>query len=137
MGLAGVTITRSFIATADTYAISNMPEMNFDQSSTCAPKPPVTVHLASHINKESTWDHSQTLSPLLAVTYNHAPMQLAPSAFAPRLSTLAPELIDRALDHGLIGKKWLDKPPRLLGEPNEGSPKPTEFLPVCFSLYYH
>ncbi|MCK4237052.1 MAG: hypothetical protein KAX38_08015, partial [Candidatus Krumholzibacteria bacterium] len=88
--------------------------VNLDQPCTCAPKLPVTVHLASHINKESTRDHPQTLFPLLTVTYNHAPMQLAPCASTPWLSTLALKLIDRALDHVLIGKKWLDKTPRLL-----------------------
>jgi hypothetical protein len=64
-------------------------------------------------------------------------MQLAPSAFASRLSTFALKLINRALDHGLIGKKWLDKTSYLLGEPNEVSPPLAELLSVCTSLYAH
>jgi len=64
-------------------------------------------------------------------------MELSTSTFAPWLSTLALQLIDRSLDHRPVGKAWFDKSFDLAGQMNKTLAKLTEFLSVCLSLYAH
>jgi len=62
-------------------------------------------------------------------------MELAFSAFASRLTTLAFELIDRSFDHRLRGKERFDKLSYLVREINKRLAESGEVLSFRFLLY--
>jgi hypothetical protein len=64
-------------------------------------------------------------------------MELPPSTFTSRLSTLTLQLIDRPFDHRPIGKERLDDLPDLPSQMKKALPKPTDCLPISFFLYAH
>jgi hypothetical protein len=64
-------------------------------------------------------------------------MELAPGALAARLPAPSLQLIDRPLNHRLIGETRFDKSPDLAGKANEGLPELAELLSLFFILYVH
>jgi len=64
-------------------------------------------------------------------------MKVPPATSTPWLATPAPELIDRSLNHGLIGKEGFNELPDLIGESNKRLPETTESLSVRLFLYAH
>jgi hypothetical protein len=64
-------------------------------------------------------------------------MELPTSTFTPRLSTSAPQLIDRPFDHRSIGKQRFDQSLDLAGQLKQSLPKSAKLLSVRFILYAH
>jgi len=111
--------------------------MNLSQSGPNPPEILIASHLPLNLNEKSIGDDLQSRLPSFAGADHHAPMQIPPRAFTPRLSTLSLELIDRPFDYRPIGEQRFNEPLDLARQMKKGLPKPTEFLSVCFLLYAH